>query len=219
MSTVKKTVVLADDHPLLLRGIQDIFLSCSEFTIVAACADGANVMVELRQKLPDLAVIDVDMPLLNGLGVLRQIRAHALRTRVILLTSSITDAQIFEAIGLGVYGLMLKDSAADQLLESLRTVAAGRRWLPREMIDAAMARESERRFVGRRILSELSPREVEIMRIVAEGQPNKLIARRLGLTEGTVKIHLHNIYQKLDVANRTALACLASNHRDLLFPH
>lgn len=213
---VKKSVVVADDHPLLLRGIQDMLLTSTDFRVVAACADGATALRELKDKNPDLAVLDVDMPALSGVEVLREVIGHRLRTRVILLTASISDAQIFVAIGLGVHGILLKDSAPDSLLEALRTVAAGRRWLPREVIDPALTRENERRASGRRLLSELSPREIEIMRIVAEGQPNKSIARRLGLTEGTVKIHLHNIYQKLDVANRTTLANLATSHQDLL---
>lgn len=212
----RKTIVIADDHPLLLRGLYDMLLPSSEFQVVSTAADGEAALRELKAKNPDMAVLDVDMPVLNGVEVLRQVISHRLRTRVILLTASISDAQIFVAIGLGVHGVLLKDSAPDSLLKCLTVVAAGRRWLPPEVIEPALARENERRAAGRKLVSELSAREIEIMRIVAEGQPNKVIARHLGLTEGTVKVHLHNIYQKLGIANRAALANVASTHSDLL---
>lgn len=187
-----------------------------ELQVVATAADGLLALREIKERGPDVAILDVDMPRMNGVDVLRQLVSLRLRTRVILLTASISDAQIFVAIQLGVHGILLKDTAPESLMDCLSAVASGRRWLPPEVIKPALAREKQRRDEGRRLIDELSPREMHLMAMVAGGEPNKMIARRLGITEGTVKIHLHNIYQKLGVANRTALASLALTHSDVL---
>ncbi|MBL0405684.1 response regulator transcription factor [Microvirga aerilata] len=156
------------------------------------------------------------MPGCTGVEVLKDIGSRNLRTRVILLTASAGDHQIVEAVERGVYGLMLKDAAADTLLECMRSVSAGRRWLPSDLVGAALEREGEKRAKTGQVENALTAREREIVSLVAEGLSNKEIARHLGVTDGTVKIHLHNIYRKLDVGNRTALTALSLSYRDQL---
>src|SRR5829696_4307980 len=134
-----------------------------------------------------------------------------LPTRVLFLTASANDDHIASAVALGASGLLLKEAAADQLLEALGAVASGSRWLPPE-VDAAIQREVVRRSEFQRVAGALTPREREVVLLATEGLSNKEMARRIGVTEGTVKIHLHNVYQKLGVTNRTAMTALALAH-------
>ncbi|WP_309089106.1 response regulator transcription factor [Phenylobacterium sp.] len=207
------SIIVADDHPVVLNGVRSLVASASDFEVVAAHSDGAAALEAIRALSPDLALLDVSMPKKTGTEVLSAVAEEGLATRIVLLTASATDEQIRAAVALGVWGLLMKDAAADMLLDCLRVVASGRRWLFGAEVLAALEREAARaQSAGR--LSVLTPRERQLVELVAEGLPNKLIARELGLTEGTVKIHLHNVYQKLGVNNRTTLAALAFRHGD-----
>lgn len=209
-------VVIADDHPVVLNGLKGLIETDPSFRVVAVCPDGRQAIQAIKELQPELAILDVSMPGLSGIEVLEHIQAHKLTTRVIFLTASAEDHEIAEAVTRGAYGLMLKDVAADTLLACMRAVVDGRRWLPSELVQSAIKREEERRDVSNRIADVLTSREREIVEFVAEGQSNKEIALRTGLTEGTVKIHLHNIYRKLNVGNRTALTALALSYKDRL---
>jgi two-component system nitrate/nitrite response regulator NarL len=155
------------------------------------------------------------MPDLDGLEVLSALSTGR-QTKVVLLTANASDGQILTAIARGIKGILLKDAAVPDLLSCIREVAAGGHWLPSDLIDAVLERETGRRMIGMRLAESLTSRERQIMSAVAEGVSNKVIAKRLGVSEGTVKIHLHHIYRKVDVANRTSLAALAIAHRDQL---
>jgi DNA-binding NarL/FixJ family response regulator len=207
------TVLLADDHPLVLRGVSELVATRPEFSILATSRDGEAALAEMQEKKPDLAVLDVNMPKLNGLEVLRAATRERLETRIIFLTASLTDERIQQAIKLGVHGIVFKESAPESLLECLDHVAAGERWLAGELIAAALSRESKRREDGQGTV-ELTAREAELMPLVASGLSNKQIARRLALSEGTVKIHLHNVFRKLNVTSRTGLAAYGLAHPD-----
>lgn len=209
-------VLLADDHPLVLQGLRTLLEQQDDFRVVATCSNGEQALAAIRTHRPDIAVVDVSMPVVNGLAVLECVVKERLSTRVVLLTASVSDSQILEAVTAGVHGLVMKESAPEMLVSCLRGVAAGRRWLPQELIKPALDRELQRREEGRRFLRELTSREIEIIRLIADGLPNKTIAGRLSISEGTVKIHLHHIYQKLGISNRAALAALAIVQRDQL---
>lgn len=209
-------VVLADDHPVVLGGLKSMIQSDPTFEVLAACADGPTALQAIQDLQPDLAILDISMPGLTGVEVLVAVNAQKLKTRIIFLTATASDLQIVEAVAGGAYGLMLKDAAAGKLLECMRAVLSGRHWLPPELVKTALEREDQRRALSEQIGSALTSRERETIILVAEGQPNKEIARRMGITEGTVKIHLHNIYHKLKVSNRTALAAFAHAYRDYL---
>ena len=210
------SIVVADDHPVVLHGIAAILQADAEMEVVAVCSDGAAAVKAIRKFTPSVAVLDVAMPGLNGLDVLAAIATDGHGTKVVLLTATATDGQILTAIARGVKGILLKDAALDDLVDCVREVAAGRNWLPSDVIDAALERETGRRWMGLRVTESLSLREREVMLLVSEGLSNKGVGRRLNLSEGTVKIHLHNIYQKVGVANRTALTGLAIAYRDQL---
>jgi DNA-binding NarL/FixJ family response regulator len=206
-------LVLADDHPVVLSGLKALLNLRSQTEIVAIANNGASALALIRSHEPDLAVLDINMPMMTGVDVLENIESDGLATRVILLTASASDAYIERAVRAGVWGLMLKDTAADELLECMDKVLGGERWLPPDLIGPALEREARRRIDKSALNALLTAREQELVHLVAEGLANKLIARRVNISEGTVKIHLHNVYQKLGVSNRTALATLV--HKSL----
>jgi two-component system nitrate/nitrite response regulator NarL len=212
MNQSRLSVVVADDHPVVLRGLVDVLQSSGGMKVIAACADGVSAMDAIRKLAPDVAVIDIAMPNFPGLAILARIAAEEIKTKVVFLTASIADHQILASVTQGAKAIMFKDSAPEDLSDCVRTVAEGGTWFPPDLIDAALERESGRRVRTERIRKNLTVRELEIMRLVAEGLSNKQVARRLALSEGTVKIHLHNIYQKIGVANRTALTAFTLAH-------
>jgi two-component system, NarL family, nitrate/nitrite response regulator NarL len=212
----KKTLLLADDHPLVLWGIRDLLAQEPDLEVVATCPDGATALERLRSLTPDVAVLDVTMPGMGGIAVLSAIRKDRSGPRVVLLTASISDGEVLDAIAADVDGLVLKDCAPDDLIRCIRAVLQGRRWLPRQMVTGAIRRETDRRQRGETLATALTLRERDVAVRVAHGFSNKRIARELDVSEGTVKIHLHNIYQKLGLQNRTELATLAMRHADAL---
>ena len=212
------SIVLADDHPVVLQGIASILRSQPDINVVALCGDGLAVAKAIRTFLPEIAVLDISMPGLNGLDVLSSITSEGLGTKVIFLTAAATDGQILTAITRGAKGVMLKDIAPESLADCIRQVAIGRQWFPANVVNAAVQREIGRRVQSKQLVQTLSPRERQVVVSLCEGNSNKKIARQLDLTEGTVKVHLSNIYNKLGVANRTALMALTIVHKDLLDP-
>ena len=198
-----RNVFLVDDHPVLLRGLTDLVAMEPDFRVVGSTTDGAGAFAMIDRLKPDLAVLDINMPDVSGLALLRRLRAADLPVRTVFLTAVITPAQLSEALANGIWGVVLKEAAPDTLIDCLRRVASGRRWLTEEMARKADPYWNRPVADG---LSTLTPREMEIAGQACRGLSNKLIARELGASEGTVKIHLHNIFQKLRVTNRTALA-------------
>jgi two-component system nitrate/nitrite response regulator NarL len=210
------SVVVADDHPVVLHGITEILQAQPDISVVAACSAGRAATEAIQQFAPDVAVLDIIMPDLNGLDVLSSIVRDRFKTRVVLLTAVATDDRILAAMTGGAKGLLFKDAAPDNLVDCVREVAKGKLWFPNGLVDAALERESGRQADGKCLIGSLTAREGQIALLVSDGLPNKQVARQLNLAEGTVKLHLHNIYEKLGIPNRTALSALAITHRDLL---
>lgn len=199
-----RTAILADDHPLVLRGLVDLLMGEPDFVVLASTTNGRDALREIRAKAPDLAVLDLVMPELTGLQVLQELMRERSKTRVIFLSALITPEQSFEAIAIGAWGILLKESAPETLIECMRTVGGGERWLPENLF--SQARPESGLPDETDDTSKLTSREREIANLVAAGHSNKVIAAMLAVSEGTVKIHLHNIFTKLDVLNRTTLA-------------
>ncbi|MBX9459768.1 MAG: response regulator transcription factor [Rhizobium sp.] len=213
MTAAETSIVLADDHPLVLRGLVDLFSTETDLRVIGTATDGRAALDLIIEKGPAIAVLDLVMPRLSGLEVLRELTHLGAPSRVVFLSALITDQQSIEAIGVGAWGILLKESAPEALVECLRCVRFGKRWLPGNLLDARV----DTRAIGfpdraspdadAPFLSEvLTTREREIVNLVARGLSNRHIGVLLGLTEGTIKIHLHNVYSKLDITNRTALA-------------
>ncbi len=205
-------VVLADDHPLLLKGLCELVNAEPGFTVTGTAGDGLSVISLIEQLRPNIAVLDLTMPEISGLGVLKRLARQPHPPKVVFLTAMIGDDQVLEAMAAGVSGIILKETAPEALIDCLREVAAGRKWLTSEMIQAAVSHRTNREQQDASI-SSLTPRERQIAELVCEGRPNKVIARMIGVSAGTVRIHLHNIYVKLQITNRTALAALLLGSR------
>jgi two-component system nitrate/nitrite response regulator NarL len=202
-------LVLADDHPIVLHGLQQLFARHGDFTVVAACADGASAIDAVRTHRPDILVLDLRMAPRNGLDVLRALAKERLPCRTVLLTAAITDEEIVEALRLGAMGLVLKEASPDALLDCVRRVHRGEQWIERETVTQAFKSVLKRESAVSHAEATLTPRELEIVRMVAQGLRNKAIAERLSISEGTVKVHLHNIYEKLGVDGRLELVLCA----------
>jgi len=210
------SIVVADDHPIVLHAVTGLLNSQADMKVIASCSDGTAAVDAIRKWSPDIAVLDIAMPGFSGLDVLASIAAANAATKVIFLTATAKDDQLLTALARGAKGIMLKDTALQDLVRCVREVAAGRNWFPTDVVDAALERETGRRLQRELIEEGLTARERQVMLLVSEGLSNKEIGRRLGLSEGTIKIHLHNIYEKIGVPNRTALTAVAIAHRDEL---
>lgn len=204
-------VLVADDDPLTLSGIE-LLLADSNFRVIGRARSGLEVLDSLGSLRPEMLILDIRMPERSGLDVLRTLRSRGDLRPIVLLTGSINDQSAKEAMDLGVNGLVIKASAPRDLLICLEAVAQGRRWFDQDVMQRAME------LVGGPAqhdpLEPLSPRERGIAGLVQRGLRNKEIADELGLTEGTVKVHLHKIFEKLDLRSRTELILLARNESD-----
>jgi DNA-binding NarL/FixJ family response regulator len=203
------TLILADDHPLILEGLEQLFRRDKEFQVIKSCTNGYDTINAVREFKQDILVLDVKMPNGDGLSVLRQIHEEKIPTRVVLLTASMHDDEVLQAMETGVWGLVLKESAAISLVDSVRKVVRGERALDQSLIVRALDRALERQNAARHAAEVLSRREAEIVKMVAAGLRNKEIASKLFIGEGTVKTHLHAIYKKLGVHGRVELTLYA----------
>lgn len=204
------SVVIADDHPLVLRGLQDLIADVPDFSVVGVSSDGKSALSEIERCRPTLAVLDLAMPAMSGLDVLRTVARSGNPVRVVFLAASVTASQVLAGIAAGVHGILLKESAPEALIDCMRTVVAGRKWLPPGMVEWAIADQAAVPESPPDLDQLLTAREREIVGHVYSGLSNKAIARELSVTEGTVKIHLHNIFRKLEISNRASLVRIAS---------
>ena len=198
-------ILLADDHPMIRTAI-DVLLRDTGFEIVGTAATGQETLRRIDELDPDILLLDLQMPGGSGMDVLRKIRSDSRRLRVILLTAAIDDPSLLEAKALKVEGMVLKNSDPAYLLECLERVRRGRSWIDPELSERTV--ELAERLDGRERPS-LAPRERELIKCVAKGLRNREIAKQLGVTEGTVKVYLHAVFEKLGVSNRTELAIRA----------
>jgi DNA-binding NarL/FixJ family response regulator len=202
-------LVLADDHPIVLHGLEQLFERQPDFEVVRCCSDGSSALEAVRELSPDVLVLDLRMPSMSGVDVLRALSAAKLKCRTVVLTAALRDRDAVDALQFGARGLVLKESAPELLLECVRRVHEGNQWLDPEALSGAVGRILRRDAAIREAAGILTPREVEIVGLVVEGKRNKEIAERLSITEGTVKLHLHHIYDKLGVSGRLELVVFA----------
>jgi DNA-binding NarL/FixJ family response regulator len=200
------TLVLANDHPIFLDGLEDIFRREPDFQVLARCLEGQAALRAVRQLKPDVLILDLRMPKMDGLAVLREMQKEKLPTQVVVLTAALDEDEVLEAIRLGVQGVVLKEMAARLLVQCVRKVHAGEQWLENRSVSLALERLLKREAATRQIARILTPREIEIMRMIVDGLRNKAIAERLYVSEGTIKVHLHSIYEKFKVNSRLELA-------------
>jgi DNA-binding NarL/FixJ family response regulator len=196
-------IALADDHAIVLHGLKRFLDSEAEFQVVRCCANGPQALEAVRSGEADILLLDVKMPGMSGLDVLRTMSTERLHCATVLLTAAVAPIDALEGLRLGARGIVLKESAPDRLLECIRTVASGRQWidtaaLPPQALDGSRPESGDPQRT-------LTARETEIVRMISHGLRNKAIAERLSISEGTVKIHLHNVYEKLGLDGRLEL--------------
>jgi DNA-binding NarL/FixJ family response regulator len=204
-------IVIADDHPIVLDGLTKLFSAEQEFEVVASVRSGAEVLRALRRFTPDILVLDLRMPGKDGIAVLGDIKRHQLTTKVVVLTATEND-DVLVAIRLGARGVVLKDMASRLLVECVRIVHSGGTWLEKSVATRAVDRLLQRELGIRSIARSLTPREVEVARMFADGMQSKHVADKLAISEGTAKLHLHHIYSKLNVRGRVALVRYMQRH-------
>jgi DNA-binding NarL/FixJ family response regulator len=207
-------VVIADDHAVVRRGLTGLIESTDDLVVVGVAGNGTEAVALVREHRPDVAVMDLQMPELDGVEATRSIVADQTGTGVLVLTSFSDHARIDAAIEAGAVGYLLKDAEPEALLDGIRAVARGE-----SPLDPRAARRLLARATGDpsataagAVAAELSPREAEVLRLVVAGLLNKQIAARLGITERTVKAHLTSVYQRIGVADRTQAALWAQRH-------
>ena len=205
-------IVLADDHVIVLDGLEQLFRLEPELEVVARSTTAEAAVKAVQEHRPDVLVLDLVMPGHDGMWVLRELSELNLPTRTVLLTAHVEENRLVEAIRLGVWGIVLKEMAPRMLMECVRKVHAGEKWLEQQSVTRAIERMQKRESEIDRLTRLLTPRELEIVRLASEGLRNKEIGERLSITEGTVKIHLHNIYEKLGVTGRAQLILYATKH-------
>ncbi len=207
-------ILVADDHAIFRDGLRKLLEVTDEVEIVGEASNGVECTKMLQKLKPDILLLDLRMPEKDGLGVLEEVNFDTLPTRVIVLTAAEDDRDVVRAMRLGARGVVLKQSASDLLLKSIRKVNDGEIWLDNrmtaEVIDA-FKKSSE--SGQRREKPLLSDREKEIVQLVAQGFRNREIGEKLFISEQTVKNHLHNIFDKLGVSDRLELALYAIHHR------
>jgi DNA-binding NarL/FixJ family response regulator len=207
-------ILIADDHPVVRLGVRNL-LDGDPFIVVGEADDGQRAVELTRQLRPDILLLDLAMPRLPGLEVLRELARTQHAVHVILLTAKIEKTQLLEALQLGARGILLKDSAPQDLLKAVHTVAAGQYWMGQSAVASlveAINLLNEQAAPTQRKTFGLTPRELQMVAAIVEGRTNKDIAEKFSISEDTVKRHLTNIFDKLGTSNRLELALFAINH-------
>jgi DNA-binding NarL/FixJ family response regulator len=194
------SVLIVDDHPLMRHGVAGEINAQRDMKVVAEAEDGDAALALFREHKPDVTLMDLKMPGMNGIDCLMAIRAEFRQARIIVLTTATGDIQVTRAFKAGAVGFLLKDTLRSELVHTIRVVHAGGRRIPEEIAQQMALHATE---------DALSQREIEVLRGVARGRSNKIIAAELSITEHTVKNHLKNILSKLDADDRTHAVTIA----------
>jgi len=193
-------VLCVDDHPLVRKGISSILANEPDIHLVGEAGNGKDAIAMFKAHRPDVTLMDLRMPEVDGIEAVKQIRAEFPDAKIIALTSFDGDQEIYRALDAGVRGYLLKEMVHTEVLRAIRLVASGKRLMPPEVAE---------RLTEYFPKSALTPREVEVLTLVAKGLANKEIAGKLGTADGTVKIHVQNILGKLNASDRTHAVTIA----------
>ena len=191
-------IIIADDHPVVRSGLRALLASQPDFEIVGEAGNGEEAARLAISLVPDLILMDLQMPILDGIGAIKRIRDKLPKANIVVLTTYETDADILLALEAGAMGYLLKDTPPEQLFQAVRNVASG------EMALAPRVAEKVTQRLTNSSKNTLSRREIEVLELASQGNPNREIARKLFITEATVKSHFVHIFSKLGVTDRTA---------------
>jgi len=199
-------IILADDHPVVRRGLSQFIAEEEELEVVAECANGEAALQAVERHKPDVLIVDLQMPTVGGMEVLRRLREKQIALPTIVLAGNISDDEVMEAMRLGAKGVVLKEMAPSLLVQCIRKVASGGLWLEKEAVGRALEKMLQHEQSREKVREVLTPREIEITRMIARGLGNREIGEKLFISEGTVKTHLHTIFEKLGIKSRLQLA-------------
>jgi DNA-binding NarL/FixJ family response regulator len=188
------SILVADDHFIVRMGLIGLVNTEPNLVIVAEAADGQQAVELFAKHKPDLVLMDLRMPIKDGIEATLEIRRGDPHARVLMLTTFDGDTDIHKALQAGAQGYVLKSATGKELIPAIQAVAAGQRWIPKEIA---------KRLASRKLFEELTPREVQVLQLLAKGSANKQIADVLNITEHTVKDHLKSVFGKLQVEDRT----------------
>jgi two-component system, NarL family, response regulator len=193
-------ILIVDDHPVVRAGLTSMLGTQAELSIIGSASSGEAAMVILQQHHVDVVLLDLRMPGMSGVETLLAMKRAGYRARVIILTSFETDEDIYRAVQAGAQGYLLKDTTLKEMVEAIRTVHSAKRYIPREIAS---------RLAERMMRSDLTARELEILKMLSKGLTNKQIGHALGISDNTVKNHVNSIIEKLEVSDRTEAATTA----------
>jgi DNA-binding NarL/FixJ family response regulator len=205
-------VAIADDHHVVRAGLTQLLESADDLEFAGAARDGEEILELVAAERPDVVLMDLSMPRLDGIAATRRLGAAAPEVRIVVLTSFSDRERILDAIDAGAAGYLLKDAEPAEILSGIRAAARGEAPLDPKAASTVLSRDRDRNPGRDERPVELTERETEVLGLVAEGLPNKLIALRLGISEKTVKAHLTSIFGQLDVTDRTQAALWAQRH-------
>jgi DNA-binding NarL/FixJ family response regulator len=193
-------ILIVDDHPVVQAGLSSMLATHEEVEVIGSASSGDEALMMVRQDMPDILLLDLRMPGMNGIDTLHALKEMKASARVIILTSFETDENIYRAVQAGAQGYLLKNTSQCQMLEAIATVHAGKRYIPNQI--AA-------RLAERMLRSNLTARESEILEMLAKGLTNKQIGSALTISENTVRNHVNSIMEKLEVSDRTEAVAVA----------
>jgi DNA-binding NarL/FixJ family response regulator len=200
-------VLIADDHPLVRQALTQLLGAADDIDVVGAAVDGHDAVELARDTSPDVVLMDLEMPRVNGIEATRALKAADPSARIVVLTTFSDRERILSALDAGALGYLLKDAEPDEIIRGIRAASRG---------DSPLAPRAAREMISARTQGSgaagLSAREREVLGLVAEGLPNKLIARRLEISEKTVKAHLTSVFAEIGVTDRTQAALWAQRH-------
>jgi DNA-binding NarL/FixJ family response regulator len=213
---VSISVLLADDHLVVRRGLRAVLEGEADFKIVGEIADGAEVVRTTESLKPDVLILDLMLPNLGGLQILRELRKLQLPTRVVVLSMHSSEAYVTEALGLGALGYVIKDSSADDLIRAVRQVAAGRSFLSPPLSESLLEAYNQRlQATSRDPYETLTTREREVLLLAAQGHTSAEIAAQLAISPRTAESHRSNLMQKLGLRTQSDLIRFALRRRIL----
>ncbi|MBS6033795.1 MULTISPECIES: two-component system response regulator NarL [Pantoea] len=209
MTTEKFTLLLIDDHPMLRNGLKQLIALDERLEVVAEAGNGIEGVALAQQHDPDLILLDLNMPGLNGLDTLSRLREISLSGRVVVFSVSDDEEDVVTALKRGADGYLLKDMEPEALLKALHQAAAGQTVLSETLTPILVARLREDRPAPARDINQLTRRERDILQLISAGMTNKAIARKLGISESTVKVHVKYLLKKMNLKSRLEAAVWA----------
>jgi two-component system, NarL family, response regulator len=193
-------ILILDDHPVVRAGLTSMLGTQAQLKVIGSVSSGEEAIATLRENDVDILLLDLRMPGMSGIDTLLALKNNGINARAIILTSFETDEDIYRAVQAGAQGYLLKDTPLREMVEAIRTVCAGKRYIPRQIAS---------RLAERMMRTNLTARELEILGMLAKGLTNKQIGHALGISQNTVRNHANSVIEKLDVSDRTEAATTA----------